>query len=141
MAMPIIYISKLLQCTEVKILTINTASSKYSVETQTHCIRESKQTSTDQLLGYLEDAVVQEGTTGDSRLLLALLVQPGPLDQPQWGCNLGAMGTAVGVTEVCPSAGVRAADWKTKHIAEATDKTSDGTKLQKRAYCRYYDEQ
>ena len=34
-----------------------------------------------------------------------LLVQSGLLDQPQWGCNLGAMGT-----EECPSAGEWAAD-------------------------------
>lgn len=40
-----------------------------------------------------------------------LLVQRGPLDPPQWGCNLGAMGTDVGaeVTE-CPSAGEWTAD-------------------------------
>lgn len=55
-------------------------------------------------------------TTGDKRGVLGccwpLLVQRGPLDQPQWGCNLGAMGTDVGaeVTEECPSAGEWAAD-------------------------------
>jgi len=52
----------------------------------------------------------QEGL--GSRLVLSLMVQRGPVDQPLWGCNLGAMGTDVGpeVTEACPSAGEWVAD-------------------------------
>lgn len=56
------------------------------------------------------------GTTGDKRRVQdwcwPLVVQHGPLDQPQWGCNLGAMGIDVGaeVTEECPSAGEWVAD-------------------------------
>lgn len=44
--------------------------------------------------------------------LLHLLIQCGLQEQPQWGCNLGAMGTDAGAeeTEGCPSAGGWAAD-------------------------------
>lgn len=72
------------------------------------------QTGKDQLLGKAIQRTQwynrgQEGVLG---WCWPLLVQSGPLDQPQWGCNLGAMGTDVGaeVTEECPSAGEWAAD-------------------------------
>lgn len=57
--------------------------------------------------------MIQQGTEGGVLgWCWPLLVQRGPLDQPLWGCNLGAMGTDEGaeVTEECPSAGGWAAD-------------------------------
>lgn len=44
--------------------------------------------------------------------MLVFMVQHGPLDKPQWGCNLGAMGTdeRAEVIEECLSAGEWVAD-------------------------------
>lgn len=53
----------------------------------------------------------KRGHEGDYSDGWPLLLQPGPMDRPQWGCNLGVMGTdGVEVTEECPSAGEWAAD-------------------------------
>lgn len=73
--------------------------------------------------------MVQQGQEGILSWCWPLRVQRGPLDQPLWGCNLGAMGTDVGaeVIEEYPSAGEWVADWKTKHIAEPRDKKRDGS--------------
>lgn len=60
--------------------------------------------------------MLRKGNSGTKFVYLGccwpLLVQHGPLDQPRWGCNLGATGTDVGseVTEESPSAGEWAAD-------------------------------
>ena len=56
----------------------------------------------------------RSGSTGDKKdyRLLHLLIQCGFQEPPQWGCNVGAMGTDAGAeeTEGCPSAGGWAAD-------------------------------
>lgn len=76
---------------------------------------------------------VQWGSTIDDKMGSwdgAGLYCPGyPLNQPRWGCNLGAMGTdeRTEVTTVCPSAGERVADWNRKHTPLTRNKR-DGIK-------------